>query len=187
MLMPDQIAPERVRPLRRAEYDRMVELGVFGDHERIELLEGGLVAMSLQKSKHAETIRRLMERLVPVLAGRARVSVQSPIALSELSEPEPDLAVVPLGDYSRGHPSEALLIIEVAEASLQKDKKVKARIYAEAGVPEYWLVNLIDKSVLVHRRPARGRYASVRTVRKGGAVRLVAFPDVELRTAEFIP
>jgi Uma2 family endonuclease len=187
VLAPEQIAPERFRPLHRTEYDRMVEMGLFGEDERIELLEGVLVAMSPQKSRPAEAIHRLNERLVPGLAGRARVRIQSPLALSELSEPEPDLAVVPLGDYAHAHPTRALLVIEVADASLSKDKKVKAGIYARAGVPEYWLINLVDDVVLVHRRPAKGRYSRVQVLRKNGLLRPMTITGVAMRVADVIP
>src|SRR5262245_21512602 len=98
MLNLADLEPEEVRPLHRAEYDRLVESGAFDD-ERVELIEGIRVTMSPQDATHAHTVQRLSEVLLVPLHGRAIVRIQSPMALSEASEPEPDLVVAPLGDY----------------------------------------------------------------------------------------
>src|SRR5512144_538416 len=108
------IEPELVRSFKRSEYDRMVELGLFQD-ERVELIRGVLVKMSPQLAPHASTIRKLTQLLMAQLQGRFALSIQSPLALSDDSEPEPDVAIVPLGDYDAEHPRTALLIIEVAD------------------------------------------------------------------------
>jgi Uma2 family endonuclease len=186
MLDPAEIAPEKLRPLRRVEYDRLVELGVFED-ERVELLHGVLVAMSPQGTRHSGTIQRLNMILVPAVVGRADVRVQSPFAASEDSEPEPDLAIVPPGDCFREHPQSALLVIEVADESLRKDRKVKARLYASCGIPEYWVVNLVDLVVEVHTHPARGQYRTLTPHRHGDEIRLVRLPDVIVPVDEFLP
>ena len=110
-------AAEVIRPLRRVEYDQLVQLGAFKD-ERIELLEGALVAMSPIGTAHCSSVRKLNELLVLALHGRATVSCQLPFAALEFSEPEPDFAILPLSDYDADHPSEAYLIIEVSESSL---------------------------------------------------------------------
>lgn len=187
MLDREQIAPRRIRPLRRAEYDRMVELGMFGEDERIELLRGALVKMSPQKAPHASVTRRLTKVLMRSLGDRAEVSCQFPFAATDDSEPEPDIAVVPLGDYEESHPGRAHLIIEVAWDSVAHDRDVKARIYAEARVPEYWLVNLVDDVIEVFTRPARGRYARTRIARRGDTVTVAAFPDVTLAVTDILP
>jgi Uma2 family endonuclease len=108
------------------------------------------------------------------------VRVQSAFAASDGSEPEPDLAVVPAGDYDDAHPSEAHLIIEVADSSLVKDRGIKAALYAESGVPEYWVVNLPDKLIEVHTDIIQGAYTRVASYRKGQIVRLQRFTDVEI-------
>ncbi|TMQ17727.1 MAG: Uma2 family endonuclease [Deltaproteobacteria bacterium] len=115
------IAPEMVRSIKRAEYDRMVELGMFDD-ERVELLGGLLVKMSPQHAPHASTVQKLNELLMPQVQRRFTVRIQSPLALSDDTEPEPDVAVVPLGDYELEHPTTALLIIEVSDTTLNKDR-----------------------------------------------------------------
>lgn len=177
----------QVRPLRRLEYDQLVELGAFAE-ERLELLHGMLVTvMSPQRPRHAETTSRLAKRLVRLLGDRGEVRVQCPLAVSGDSEPEPDVAVVPPGDYSREHPRWASLVIEVAEDSLEKDRTIKSRLYAAAGVPEYWIVNLVDDLVEVHTCPSGEAYATAERAARGQTLRLVRHPDVEVAVDEVIP
>lgn len=151
----------RVRPLRRVEYELLVEQGVFGEDERIQLLDGELVVLSPQKAPHAGMVEALTERLVPALVGRARVRVQLPLVAGELSEPEPDLAVVPADEPRDRHPQRALLVIEVADSTLSLDLVRKARIYATAGVPAYWVIDVNADVVHVHSDPAPDGYATV--------------------------
>lgn len=180
------LAPDRIRPLQRAEYDRLVASGCFAD-ERLELLRGALVTMSPQGAGHAECVRRLTELLVLALVGRAAISPQCPFAATSDSEPEPDLAVLPLASYHREHPTAAHLVIEVAASSLGKDRAVKAGIYAESGVPEYWIVDLAAERIEVRRAPTGGDYRELTTVRRGERIGLVAFPEVALEVDAILP
>ena len=182
MAMP---ALEEIRPLRRAEYDQLVEFGAFQD-ERIELLEGWLVEMSPIGPPHSSTVQKLTALLVPALVGRAGVRIQLPYAASESSEPEPDVAVVPLADYDTAHPSQAYLVIEVAQSSLTRDRGLKRSIYARSGVPEYWIVNLVDKSIEVYSNPADGDYTSNRCVAHSESVSPSRFPEISLRVASIV-
>jgi Uma2 family endonuclease len=182
---PPEIAPERVRPLRRDEYDRLVEAGMFQD-ERVELLHGVLVEMSPQSAPHAGAIQRLTGLLVAACGSRAAVRVQLPLALSEHSEPEPDLAVVAAGDYDREHPRSALLVIEVALESLAKDRGLKAALYASCRVAEYWVVDVAGRAIEVHRDPAAGRYASVARFAAGESIRLAVFPEASIAVADVL-
>ena len=146
------LAPEHARPLRRSEYEHLAEAGSFTD-ERIELLEGVLVQMSPQGSEHADVVSRLamlFMRLAGDRGERFLVRSHSPFAASDDSEPEPDVALVPPGDYRRAHPTEALLVVEVADSSLRKDSSIKAALYARSRVVEYWIVDLNARTVLVH-------------------------------------
>jgi Uma2 family endonuclease len=127
----EQLAGGRPRPLRRREYDKLVELGFFDD-EAVELLYGFVVPMSPKGAPHDASIQWLTERLVPALAGRASVRIQSALIAGE-SEPEPDVAVVPPAAYRDRHPSEAWLIIEVAEPFLEKDRGAKAHRLGAQG------------------------------------------------------
>jgi Uma2 family endonuclease len=179
------LAPEHFRPLRRVEYDRLVALGTF-EGERIELIAGELRRMSPIGPPHTSTVDRLNELLVLALVGRARIRTQGSFAAGELSEPEPDLCVLPLGDYDAAHPQVAHLIIEVSDSSLSYDRGQKSQLYAECRVPEYWVVNLVERVVEVHRLPQAGGYQQVSICPKGARLRLLAFPDVELAVDDFL-
>lgn len=172
--------------MRRVEYDRLVDDGFFDEDEKMELLDGVIVEMTRQGPRHAATVQRLTRLLILALDKRAEVRVQLPFAASEISEPEPDLAVVATGDRDRAHPDEAMLLIEVSETSLNKDRRVKARIYAEAGVPEYWLVDVAAGAIEVRTEPGQGGYGEVRSARTGESIRLQAFPDVEIAVADIV-
>jgi Uma2 family endonuclease len=173
------------RPLRRVEYDKLIEVGAF-QNERIELLEGVLVPMSPIGPPHSSTVQKLTALLVPLFAARATVRIQSPIGALEVSEPEPDVAIVPLGDYDTAHPEIVDLVIEVAESSLAVDRGVKLRLYAACQIPEYWIVNLIDRRVEVYTDPKADTYASTNNYDRDHTLHPVRFPDLEIRIADFL-
>jgi Uma2 family endonuclease len=179
MLRLDALAPETPRPIRRTEFERMVELGLFED-EGVELLEGVIVTMSPQGPDQADVVTELTEALVGALAGRARVRPQSAYAASETSEPEPDIAVVPPGRHGKAHPDTAYLIVEVARTSRKKDREIKPQIYAASGVDEYWVVDLVDQTIVVHRDPTGEGFRTVTTHGRGEEVVMARFPDVRL-------
>jgi Uma2 family endonuclease len=180
---PLPLVPDRIRPLRREEYDKLIALGAF-QNEKIELLEGWLVKMSPIGAPHSSAVTKLAEILIRTLAERATVVIQGPFAALELSEPEPDVAVVPRGDYDTAHPDRAYLIIEVAESSLAVDRGVKLRLYARCGVPEYWIVNVAEKVIEVYSEPHDGTYAKVARCEHGQSLRLMQFPDVQVRVSD---
>lgn len=180
------LASDDLRPLRLKEYERLVELGAF-EGERVELLRGLILHMSPKGSRHAWVVTELTERLVLALAGRARVKPQLPFAASDDSEPEPDLAVVPIGDYRESHPRQALLVVEVAQSSLAKDRAIKLPIYAEAGVPEVWIVNLEEGLVEVYTDPHGTTWRTKRSLGRGETLILGAFPDVQLAVSDLLP
>ena len=184
---PKELEPERIRPLRRVEYDRLVELGVFDEDERIELLRGVLVAMSPQGAEHAYVVSRLIKLFIDALGDRAQLRAQSPFAADDLSEPEPDVAIYPPGAYVRAHPDRALLLVEIAVSSLRKDRGLKAEIYAEAGVPEYWVIDLVNDIVEVRTEPQGGRYGGCVARKRGESIALVSLPDVVVAVADFLP
>ena len=184
MLDPRQITPESPRPITRAEYDRLVASDFFGEDERVELLYGVLVRMTPQKPAHSSAVQKLTRALAPSLLPRAELRVQLPFAASDDSEPEPDVAIVPLGDYSTEHPGEALLIVEVAHTSHRKDREVKAPLYAACGVPEYWLVDVPARTVEVHTNPSGGLFARIEVRTIGDMISLVAFPDVTVSVGD---
>jgi Uma2 family endonuclease len=180
----------------RLEYDRLIEKGVFGTEDRIELLGGALVVREPQGSPHAMGIRMAEEALRRVFAAGWDVRGQLPVALDDDSEPEPDISVVPgsFRDYRHGHPPRAVLIVEVAESSLSLDRALKGSLYARARVPEYWIVNLVDRALEVHRDPmadAAARYGwwytTVASLRVGETVTPLSAPDSPISVGELIP
>lgn len=159
--------PEHFRPLRREEFMQLADLGVFGE-ERVELVGGVLILMSPQKPPHAGVVIMLNEMLVLQVHDRYAIACQAPIELDEVSQPLPDLMVLPRGDYRSDNPADALLIIEVADSSLHFDLSEKARRYAMAGTPLYWVVDVTDKVVHVHTGPHDdGSWESIRQEREG--------------------
>jgi Uma2 family endonuclease len=178
------------RRLSVADYHRMIEAGILDEDERLELLEGVIVAVSPPNRPHAYVIQRLNALLVRQLGPRYAVLPQLPLTLGEQSEPEPDLAVVDAAAAAskEAHPSQAFLVIEVADDSLRKDRLVKGPLYARFGVPEYWIVNLPERCVEVHRDPdvVAQRYRSVSVVRPGEALESDSVPGLKLRTEEVL-
>ncbi|WP_394822948.1 Uma2 family endonuclease [Pendulispora albinea] len=174
---------EHLYRIRRVDYEKMAESGVFGD-SHVELLYGLIVQMSPKGPLHDGTIDILAKLFIRQLGDRTTVRIQNAFAASDGSEPEPDITIVPPGDYRKAHPEKALLVIEVADSSLETDREAKARLYAECGVPEYWVVNVRDGIVEVHTEIVRGAYTRVQPHRHGDHIRLVAFPDVEIAVSD---
>jgi Uma2 family endonuclease len=182
---PRALQTERPRPLRRVEYDRLVELGCFED-ERVELLGGALLTMSPQGPRHATVVERLTMLLVPAMLGRGTVRVQSPLAAGIHSEPEPDVVLVAPGPRPHGHPHTAFLVIEVAETSVAKDRVIKSCIYAACGVPEYWIVNLPENTIEIQTHSEHNVYREYRTAGRGETITLQALPDITLSVEEIL-
>jgi Uma2 family endonuclease len=149
-----------LRPISRVEYDRLLADGWF-EGERIELLEGMLVEMSPEGPEHAWVVQELNRLLTTGLPAHLRVRVANPWAASDLSEPEPDIAVVPKGDYRRSHPATAVVLMEVSGSSRSKDLGSKAKTYARAGAERYWVIDLVARLVHEHTSPTAGGSSSV--------------------------
>ena len=175
--------------LTLAQYDRMIERGVFEQDEnrRLEFIRGEIREMNPIGSLHDEVVTRLAEwSYANVSKERVRVRVQGSIGLPELeSAPQPDVVWVASRDYSQRRPAgaELLLIVEVAETSLAHDCGEKADLYAAAGIADYWVVNLPDRSVEIRRDPHAGRYRSLQTFTGDDEVRPLAVPEAVLRPA----
>src|SRR5579862_6042874 len=148
-------------PLRRwtvRDYYRAASRGVFGDDEKLELLRGEVVRLSPQKSPHAAATSRLRLSLETVFPG-AVIREHSPMYLDDHNEPEPDVLVArgPIDQYDARHPnaSDALLVVEVADSSIRKDRKLKGPLYAEFGIREYWILDLKANRLEIYRDPAQ--------------------------------
>jgi Uma2 family endonuclease len=177
------------RLFTREEYHRMGEAGILKPTDRVELIRGEIVEMSPIGRRHYAFVNNLSHLLIMGLAGRAIVAVQGPIVLTGDTEPEPDLAVIrrrtPPYKDREAHTEDAFLLIEVAESSLAYDRSTKLRLYAAAGIPEYWVVDCVAESIEVHRTPHADGYRDVTRIAGAAAtVTLQAFPDVVLALAE---
>lgn len=139
----------------REDYYKMVEIGVFRPEERVELMGGRIVEMSPQNSPHFTAIRLVEDTLWTIFSSGYDVRVQGPLDISSVSQPEPDITVVrgTIRDYARAHPTTAELVVEVSDSTLAYDRGEKASLYASAGVPDYWVLNLVDQCLEVHRDP----------------------------------
>lgn len=162
----------------------MAEADVFAPDERLELVDGKVFELAPIGSRHAACVKRLGRTFTFVLGERALVGIQDPIGLGELSEPQPDVALLrPQRDfYAAGHPGpgDVLLVVEVAESTVQYDRTTKVPLYLAAGVPEVWVVDL-DAEV-VHVATATG----TRVVPRGESLAPTAFPDVVLEVAAIV-
>jgi Uma2 family endonuclease len=178
---------ESPRLLSVDEYHRMIEAGILDEDERVELLEGVIVAMTPQSPAHAHCIRWLNQLLARRLGEEYSVGVQLPLTLGRRNEPEPDLSVVRADSVSRErHPGTAVLVIEVARDSLRKDRRVKGALYARHGVPEYWIVNLEEQVVEVFLEPdgAAGAYRRSRSFTTAETLASEALPEISFPVAE---
>jgi len=166
----------------------MAEVGVLKLTDRVELIWGEIIEMFPRTRRHIAFVDNLTQLLVLRLAGRAIVSVQNPIVLSEDTEPQPDLAIrrrraVPYKDRE-AYAEDVLLLIEVADTSLRYDRSTKLRLYAAAGIPEYWLVDCTTESIEVFRSPDAEGYRDVSRIEGEGTLTVEAVPDVTLQVGE---
>jgi Uma2 family endonuclease len=172
-------------------YFALVEEGLISPDDRVELLDGIIVAMPPQDPLHASGIRRVDRALRRALGPEVLISPQLPFVAAPRSVPEPDLAVLPgsVDDYDTRHPTRALLVIEVAVSSLVQDRLTKSRIYAQAGVPSYWIVNLRDRVVewFADPDPDSRVYRARGTSNDASALPLAALPGVTISAADLLP
>ena len=171
-------------------YEEMIRLGVLGENDRVELIRGEIVPKMPIGSKHAGSVKRMNSLISSRAGNRSVVGVQDPVRLID-SEPEPDISVMrPRSDfYSTSHPQppDILMIARVSDSSLDEDRNIKGPLYAEAGIPEYWIVNLIDECIEIHRGPqADGTYQDVRVLRRGEQAEIAALPGVSIAVDEVI-
>jgi Uma2 family endonuclease len=182
------VASMSVQPARYlftvGEYERMGELGLFHEDDRVELIEGEIIEMAPIGSRHAACVDRLNRLLTAAVGDRAIVRVQSPVRLGERSEPQPDLAVLrPRPDfYASAHPGppDVLLLVEVADTTVAWDTEVKVPLYAAGGVPATWVVDLAGGGVHLFSDPGAPGYRRVRRALPGDALALDALPGVSL-------
>ena len=164
-------------------YHRMGEAGILGPEDRVELIDGDIIDMAPIGQDHAATVCGLVDTLVLACAGQAIVSPQNPVRLNRYSEPQPDIAVLKLRPdrYRTGAPpgpADTLLLIEVSDSSLSIDRKVKLPLYAQAGIAEFWIVNLKDRILEAYRTPTGDDYADMTTHQANERIALSLAPEI---------
>jgi Uma2 family endonuclease len=173
------------------EYHRILEAGILTVEDKVELLEGKIVQMSPQDPPHASTTQWAGSYLARLLGDRAFIRSQLPITLPPDSEPEPDIAVVRVDRraYFDHHPApeEIFLLIEIADSTLAKDRRQKAKTYAKANIPEYWVVDVNKRQVYIFRQPEADVYTQTFLLSEEEAIALVAFPEITVSLRQLFP
>jgi Uma2 family endonuclease len=179
----------RPRLWTRADYERLLDAGVLGPADRVELLEGEIIEMTPERSRHAAAIDLALEALRRAFGASHTIRVQHPLVVGAASEPEPDLAVVPgsARDYVDHHPASAALVVEVSDSSLEYDRTRKSRVYAGAGIAEYWIVNIVEGVLEVHRDPGASGYRSASKLRAGETLSPLAATGALVAVADLLP
>jgi hypothetical protein len=171
------------------EFEQMVQAGVLKEDDRLELIEGVLVSMSPIGSTHAGMVNRLTRMLSAQVGTKAIVAVQNPIRLPH-SEPQPDLALLRArrDDYAQSHPEagDVLLIIEVVDTSVDYDRTMKVPLYGRSGIPEVWLIDLLEGVVEVYHTPAPVGYRAKQTYAAGDSLTPEGLPGLTLSVAEIL-
>ncbi len=189
-------APIRTKRWTRLEYERLVGLGACGPGDRIELVGGDLLVREPQGSPHITAIGLAEDALRAAFGSAWHIRTQGPVALDDESEPEPDVAVVSGSrrHYAASHPTQPVLLVEVADTSLVSDREWKGSLYARARVPEYWIVNLADRGLEVYRdpRPAADaafgwRYTAIRRLSSSDIVAPLGAPEARIAVADLLP
>ncbi len=166
------------------EYHRMARAGILGEDDRVELIEGEIVEMGPVGAQDAACVKRLGRLLDRAIGDSAVLGIQDPIQLDDGTEPQPDIALLkPRADfYASAHPTPdaVLLLIEVADATLPTDRRIKVPLYARSGIPEVWVVNLQQQLVEVYSEPLEGEYKVVSTAQRGQTLPLREYEGIEL-------
>lgn len=164
------------------DYRRMVEAGILGADERVELVAGEIIELSPIGARHVECVNTLVDLLTEQLRRRVRVSVQNPIRLSDVSEPQPDVSLLHPQRYDERLPTPAdiFLLIEVADASRDVDRGTKLPLYAQAHINEAWLVDLVAEVIERHTDPSPGGYRQIYLARRGDSLVSTVLPDLVL-------
>lgn len=179
-----------IRKLSVKDYEKMIDVGIFDEDDRVELLDGVIIQMSPKKTRHANINDEIAEFFIANFAGRAVVRNQNPVVLDDFSEPEPDIVLArpPRRQYLDAHPTAAdvLLVVEISDATIAKDRR-KAVNYARSGIAQYLIFNLNTDEIEDYREPAADGFRFKRTHDAAASFNLVAFPEVEIKVADWLP
>jgi Uma2 family endonuclease len=181
-----QLAKPRLNTFRLnvSQYHQMSEAGIFSENDKVELINGEILEMSPIGRRHTACVNRLNSVFSQLLGKKVIIAVQNPITLNNLSEPQPDIALLkPRADfYESGHPQpqDVFLLIEVADSSLEYDRDVKIPLYASSGITEVWLVDIYEQVIIVYRYPSENGYSDIQKLSRGEKMSIQAFPEVNL-------
>lgn len=181
-----QLAKPQVKNFRFtiSQYHQMSEAGILSENDKVELINGEIIQMSPIGRRHTACVNRLNSVFSQLLGKKVIVAVQNPILLNNLSEPEPDIALLkPRTDfYESGHPQpqDIFLLIEVADSSIEYDRDVKIPLYASSGITEVWLVDIYQQVIIVYRYPTENSYRDIQTLSRGEKLSISAFPENNL-------
>ncbi|MFM6024496.1 MAG: Uma2 family endonuclease [Dolichospermum sp.] len=170
------------------QFHQMAESGILSENERVELIRGEMIDMSPIGRRHAGCVNRLVNLLIQLLGKRIILAPQNPVELNETSEPQPDIALLkPRPDFYRNshpQPEDIFLLIEVADTTVKYDREVKIPLYAEANIPEVWLVDVNQEIIEVYQNTLQGIYQDVQKLTKNQSLSILAFPDVSIHLSE---
>jgi Uma2 family endonuclease len=181
-MMKFQPQPMRLR-FTVDEYYRMIELGLLKDYGKAEIMEGELIKKMTIGDRHAAVVNSLTRFFVKNVSDDVLVSVQNPVRLSDYNEPEPDIALADLRKYDgkrHRQPAEIILIVEVSDSTLKYDRDVKLALYAEAEIPEVWIVNLPNDIIEVHQKPCVGIYQLAKIFKRGEILSSEILPELSI-------
>ena len=172
------------------EYHRMSDIGIFPEDKRFELIRGEIFEMPNAKPPHSGRVIRLTHLFMTRLGESVLVSIQNPSSIDDYSEPVPDVSLLKprLDFYANSHPlpEDVLLVIEISHTTLRFDTRIKAPLYAEAGIPEYWILNIPQNVLEVRSEPVNGRYTKHEILKHGQTVAPLAFPEVTFLVYEIL-
>jgi Uma2 family endonuclease len=185
-----QQMPQKI-PLRFTvdEYYKLIDLGMLHDYEKAEIIDGELIRTMTVGDRHAQVVNKLTKILVKNVSDDVLVSVQNPLRLTDYHEPEPDFVLADLTKYDGSRhprPSETLVVIEVSDSTLKYDRETKLSLYAEAGIKEFWIVNLPKNIIEIHTNLSDEVYQTVKIFKLGDTIKSETIPDLEIEVDKIL-
>jgi Uma2 family endonuclease len=186
----EKVAPPAPKRFRAEDFRKMTEVGILPEESGWEVIDGFLIDKMSIGSKHAGAVKILSEMLRDLTRTEAIISVQDPIHIDDYNEPEPDIALLKRRNdfYRESHPlpSDVLLLVEVSDSTIEYDREIKKTLYAEAGIVEYWLVNLQNDTIEVYSQPKNGNYRLARILESGEIIEASAIENLTLKVDEIL-
>lgn len=172
------------------EYNRMIETGILTKYDRVELIKGEIIQMAAVGRHHTSCVKRLAELFFLRLAQAVTIGVQDPVELDDNSEPQPDLSILRrrADFYKAGHPQpeDILLLVEVADTTIESDREIKIPLYASSNIAEVWIVDINERVLEIYREPTLHGYQNIQKLQPGQIIAMQAFPDVNFTVEEVL-